>query len=212
MSTDDPISENSPQPLRRADLPEDPIEQFRKWFDEIQQSPQDEPTAMILATASADAHPTARTVLLKNFDARGFVFFTNYGSAKARQIAENPNVALIFPWQALRRQVIITGRAEKISTAESLKYFITRPLESRLGAWASRQSSVLTTRQVLEMKFEEMKRKFADGEIPLPTFWGGYRVTPETIEYWQRQENRLHDRFLYTRQPDNTWQIERLAP
>ena len=209
---DDPVSENNPQPLRRADLPADPIKQFQKWFDEIHQSHQDEPTAMILSTASADARPTARSVLLKGFDAGGFVFFTNYESVKARQIAENPQVALIFPWFALRRQVIITGRAEKISTAESLKYFLTRPLESRLGAWASRQSSVLTSRQVLEMKFEEMKRKFADGEMPLPTFWGGYRVTPETIEFWQRGENRLHDRFQYTRQPDNTWQIERLAP
>ena len=209
---DDPISENNPQPLRRVDLPADPIDQFQKWFDDIHQSHQDEPTAMILATASADARPTARSVLLKGFDAKGFIFFTNYESVKARQIAENPQVALIFPWFALRRQVIITGRAEKISTAESLKYFLTRPLESRLGAWASRQSSVLASRQVLEMKFEEMKRKFADGEMPLPTFWGGYRVTPETIEFWQRGENRLHDRFLYTRQPDNTWQIERLAP
>ena len=212
MSTDDLKNDTGPQPLRRADMPADPLEQFQKWFDEICQSDQPEPTAMILSTASADARPTARSVLLKGFDAGGFVFFTNYESVKARQIAENPQVALTFPWFALRRQVILTGRAEKISTAESLKYFLTRPLESRLGAWTSRQSSVLTSRQVLEMKFEEMKRKFADGEMPLPTFWGGYCVTPETIEFWQRGENRLHDRFLYTRQPNNTWKIERLAP
>jgi pyridoxamine 5'-phosphate oxidase len=149
---------------------------------------------------------------LKSYDLRGFVFFTNFDSRKARQIADNPNVSLLFPWLALERQVIICGSAEKISTAESLAYFITRPRGSQLGAWVSAQSSVITTRSLLEQKWAEMKRKFGEGQIPLPSFWGGYRVVPSEIEFWQGRPNRLHDRFLYSLQPDTSWNIVRLAP
>ena len=167
---------------------------------------------MSLATVGQDLRPRVRTVLLKIFDERGFVFFTNYESRKARQIAENENVSLLFPWLALERQVIVCGTAEKISTAESLAYFVTRPRGSQLGAWVSAQSSVITTRSLLEQKWEEMKRKFGEGQVPLPDFWGGYRVVPRDIEFWQGRPSRLHDRFSYTRQPDGTWKIERLSP
>jgi pyridoxamine 5'-phosphate oxidase len=171
-----------------------------------------EPNAMSLATSGADQRPLLRTVLLKSYDERGFVFFTNFESRKARQMAENPNVALLFPWLALERQVIIRGAAEKISTAESLAYFVTRPRGSQLGAWVSAQSSVITTRSLLEQKWEEMKRKFSEGQVPLPSFWGGYRVVPRDLEFWQGRPSRLHDRFLYTRQGDSSWGIDRLAP
>jgi pyridoxamine 5'-phosphate oxidase len=171
-----------------------------------------EPNAMCLATAGADARPLARTVLLKSYDERGFVFYTNLESRKARQMAENANVSLLFPWLALERQVIVCGPVEKVSTAETLAYFITRPRGSQLGAWVSAQSSVITTRSLLEEKWEEMKRKFGEGQVPLPSFWGGYRVAPREIEFWQGRPSRLHDRFLYTRQPDASWKIDRLAP
>lgn len=153
-----------------------------------------------------------RTVLLKYFDQSGFVFFTNYSSNKSREIAENPHVALMFPWVTLERQVIIKGTAEKISKAESLKYFTSRPHGSQLGAWVSHQSSVITGRKLLEQKLDEMKRKFKEGKVPLPDFWGGYRVVPQTVEFWQGRPNRLHDRFQYTRTNDTRWSIERLAP
>jgi pyridoxamine 5'-phosphate oxidase len=151
-------------------------------------------------------------VLLKIYDERGFVFFTNYDSRKARQIAGQSRVALLFPWAALGRQVKITGQANRIPLMESVKYFATRPRGSQIGAWASPQSEVITSRALLEAKFDEMKRKFAKGEVPLPSFWGGYRVAPETIEFWQARESRLHDRFLYSRDAEGRWQIERLAP
>jgi pyridoxamine 5'-phosphate oxidase len=198
--------------LNRENLNENPIDQFAVWFEQACKAGIGEPNAMSLATASADAKPSVRTVLLKYFDERGFVFFTNMESKKARQIAENPNVALVFPWLALERQVIIAGDVEKISTAESLKYFVKRPLESQLSAWASPQSRVIESRKFLEMKIEEMKRKFADGKIPLPSFWGGFRVVPREIEFWQGGANRVHDRFLYSRGSDHSWKIERLAP
>ena len=171
-----------------------------------------DPNAMSLATASAVARPSVRTVLLKSFDARGFVFFTNLESRKAREIAENSQVALLFPWLALERQVIISGAAEKTSTAEALAYFVKRPLGSQLAAWASPQSGVITSRKILESKWEEMKRKFVEGKVPLPSFWGGYRVIPSEIEFWQGRPSRLHDRFVYRRQPDDSWLIEQLAP
>ena len=167
---------------------------------------------MTCATADKSGNVTARTVLLKAFDERGFVFFTNTSSTKARQLAENPRAALLFAWLPLERQVSITGPVEKISTAETLAYFASRPFGSRLGAWVSIQSSIIPSRKVLEMKFEEMKAKFAHGEVPLPDFWSGYRVSPQNVEFWQGAPNRLHDRFLYTRQAGNTWSIDRLSP
>ncbi len=198
--------------LDRDDLDASPFRQFDRWMREAIETQLLEPNAMTLATAGADGQPAVRTVLLKGFDERGFVFYTNYDSNKAGDIAANARVALLFPWLALERQVSVTGRAEKISAAESLKYFLSRPRDSQIGAWASRQSSVITTRALLEQKFAEMKAKFAQGEIPLPTNWGGYRVTPQTFEFWQGRPSRLHDRFLYRRQADHTWTIERLMP
>ena len=153
-----------------------------------------------------------RTVLCKGYDRSGFIFYTNIESTKATQIAANANVSLLFPWLQLERQVIINGTAERMSAGEVLKYFVTRPFESRLAAWTSQQSSIVTTRKLLEMKFAEMKRKFADGEVPVPSFWGGFRVKPRTIEFWQGRPSRLHDRFLYSRGESDRWKIERLAP
>jgi pyridoxamine 5'-phosphate oxidase len=198
--------------LERADLHGDPIEQFNRWLKDACDARIVEPTAMSLATAGADGRPLLRTVLLKGLDARGFVFFSNLESRKARQLAENPNAAVLFPWLVLERQVIVTGPVEKLSSTDALKYFLTRPRESQLAAWASRQSSVISSRKVLEMQWEQMKAKFASGQVPLPSFWGGYRVKPLTIEFWQGRPNRLHDRFEYTLQPDNSWRIDRLAP
>lgn len=196
--------------LSREDLAVTPVEQFRRWFDESVKSGVFEPNAMVLSTSNG-IRPSSRTVLLKAYDSRGFVFFTNYQSRKARDIAADPNVSLLFPWYILERQVSILGRAERISVQESLAYFVSRPHGSRLGAWVSQQSSVISSRQLLEMKWEEMKQKFGRGEIPLPDFWGGFRVVPTEIEFWQGRENRLHDRFRYTSQ-DGGWSIERLAP
>jgi pyridoxamine 5'-phosphate oxidase len=198
--------------LRREDLKADPIEQFQLWLEEACQAKIVEPTAMSLATAGVDGRPLLRTVLLKGLDHRGFVFFTNLESRKARQMSENPNVSLLFPWLLLERQVIVTGRATKISVAESLKYFVTRPRGSQLAAWASKQSNVVSSRRVLEIEWEHLKQKFGNGQIPLPSFWGGYRVAPQTIEFWQGGHDRLHDRFEYKRLPDDSWTIDRLAP
>ena len=196
--------------LRRADLHDDPVEQFRRWFEQARSAELLEPNAMVLSTSNGH-RPSSRTVLLKAFDQRGFVFFTNYGSRKARQIAENPHAALLFPWVALARQIEIAGPVEKISHAESIAYFLSRPFGSRLGAWVSEQSKVIPSRSVLEAKYEELKRQFGDGEIPKPDFWGGYRVVPETIEFWQGGGDRLHDRFLYIRK-EGSWARARLSP
>jgi len=198
--------------LDKGDLDASPFRQFDRWMREAIETLILEPNAMTLATVDAAGQPTARTVLLKGFDERGLVFYTNYESAKARDLAGNPRVACLFPWLPLERQVSVTGRVEKITTAESLKYFLSRPRDSQIGAWASRQSEVITTRSLLEQKFAEMRAKFAAGEIPLPSNWGGYRVTPATFEFWQGRPNRLHDRFCYTRQGDGSWKIERLMP
>ena len=200
--------------LHRADLDPDPVGQFRKWFGEARAAELPEPNAMILSTSGADRKVTSRTVLLKAYDARGFVFFTNYGSRKAEQIAENPNVSLLFPWFAMERQVAICGRAEKISAAESAAYFFSRPAGSRLGAWVSDQSRAVSSRKILEEKFRSLVKQFAGGEIPKPEWWGGFRVVPESIEFWQGGSNRIHDRFLYTRSAGtgDSWNIDRLQP
>ena len=198
--------------LRRKDLDPNPFAQFQLWFDQARELQVIEPNAMTLATVDSQRQPWQRSVLLKAFDERGFVFFTNFESRKAQQIAGNSNVSLLFPWFSIQRQVAITGEATKISSAESLKYFVTRPLGSRIGAWASKQSSVITSRSLLEAKLDEMKRKFKSGDVPLPSFWGGYRVEPETIEFWQGGGNRVHDRFLYSKSSDKNWTIDRLSP
>ena len=197
--------------LRREDLDGDPFEQFAAWMNKACESGMVEPNAMSLATAGADGRPTLRTVLLKSFDGRGFVFYTNLESRKARQISENANVSLLFPWLALHRQVVINGVAERVPTSEALAYFVTRPFGSQIGAWASPQSQVVSARALLEMKWEEAKRKFQEGHVPMPSFWGGFRVVPRDIEFWQGRGHRLHDRFLYTRLEEGNWKIERLA-
>lgn len=198
--------------LTRENLDPDPVAQFRQWFQQAVDAKLLEPNAMTLATCGADGIPGARTVLLKAFDDRGFVFFTNYSSRKASQIAENPQATLLFPWLALERQVIISGPTVKIPTRESLAYFASRPFGSKVGAWVSMQSRIIPSRRLLEMKFEEMKAKFASGEVPLPDFWGGYRVEPATFEFWQGSASRLHDRFLYSRDNEKGWRIDRLSP
>lgn len=198
--------------LSRDTLHPDPIAQFEAWLGEAVKSGVIEPNAMTLATTAEDGHPLVRTVLLKALDVRGFTFFTNLESRKAQHIAANPHVALCFPWLALERQVIVTGTAAKVSLRETLRYFLTRPRESQLAAWASQQSRAISSRKVLEMEWAKLKEKFNQGKIPVPSFWGGFRVKPETIEFWQGGPHRLHDRFRYSRQGDGDWSIERLAP
>lgn len=198
--------------LDRDQLADDPIQQFVRWLKDATEAGLLEPNAMSLATVGKEGRPTLRTVLLKHLDADGFVFFTNQESRKARQIAENPHVSLLFPWLPLERQAAVCGVAEKLSAPEVLKYFLSRPRDSQLAAWASPQSQIISSRQLLLKQWDAMKRKFSDGQIPVPPFWGGYRVKPETVEFWQGGEHRLHDRFLYTRQPEGGWKIERLSP
>ncbi|MGB0951896.1 MAG: pyridoxamine 5'-phosphate oxidase [Planctomycetota bacterium] len=197
--------------LRREDLYADPMKQFELWFQQASDANLQDPSAFSLATASAAGAPSVRTVLLKIFDEQGFVFFTNYASKKAKDIEENPQVGMLCHWLPLERQIKITGRAEKVTTIESMKYFATRPRGSQIGAWISPQSSVITSRKLLEGKLRAAMEKLAGGEVPMPEKWGGYRIVPETIEFWQGRENRLHDRFRYLRQAD-AWEIERLAP
>ena len=197
--------------LDREHLNDDPVAQFQAWVNDARNAGILEPNAMSLATTGSDQMPDLRTVLLKYFDSQGFVFYTNYGSRKARELDENPRAALLFPWIGLNRQVRIQGKVEKVSKAESLRYFASRPRGSQLGAWVSEQSKAITSRGLLEQKVAEMKRKFSSGEIPLPSFWGGYRVVPERIEFWQGRPSRLHDRFEYVREADG-WTIQRLQP
>ncbi len=192
----------------KGDLKVNPIEQFSLWFSQAIEANIVEPSAMSLATS--DDYIGIRTVLLKYFDNKGFVFFTNYESKKSRQIQNNPQAALLFPWLALERQVKIIGSVEKITKLESLKYFSSRPKDSQLGAWSSNQSSKISSRAILVDQFAVMKKKFASGEIPLPEFWGGYRVVPESIEFWQGRESRLHDRLIYERK-DEEWVISHLS-
>ena len=199
--------------LERDMLDENPFLQFEKWYAEAQNSSIQMPNAMSLATASAEGFPSVRTVLLKYFDATGFVFFTNYTSQKAIELEENPQAEILFPWLDLERQVRISGQVEKISKTESFKYFTARQRDSQLGAWCSNQSSPLSSRSLLLQKMEEMKQKFKDGKIPLPSFWGGYKIVPQRFEFWQGRKNRLHDRFQYgKKEVGEGWEIIRLAP
>ena len=195
--------------LIREDLNDSPIEQFSLWFSQAMEANIVEPSAMSLATS--DDSIGIRTVLLKYFDEKGFVFFTNYESKKSKQIQQNPQAAILFPWLALERQVKIIGAVERITKLESFKYFSSRPKDSQLGAWASQQSSRISSRSILTEQFKSMKKKFSAGDIPLPDFWGGYRVVPKSIEFWQGRENRLHDRFIYELS-DDKWTISRLSP
>jgi pyridoxamine 5'-phosphate oxidase len=199
------------EPLLEADVASDPISQFDAWFRDAREVATGFPETMTLATAAKSGAPSARTLLLKGFDGRGFVFFSNYESRKGRELAENPQAALVFYWHELGRQVRVEGRVAKISAAESEAYFRTRPLESRLAAWASPQSEVITSRGALDVRFAEVRAEYDGGDPPLPPFWGGFLLTPETFEFWQHRENRLHDRLRYRRERDG-WLIERLAP
>ena len=198
--------------LDREDLDDDPIVQFEEWFQYACETVAMDPNAVYLSTVDKQNRPSSRTVLLKSFDENGFVFYTNYESNKAKDIEGNPNVAMLFFWSDTARQIRIRGRAERMSAAETLKYFVSRPRGSQIGAWVSAQSSVISSRSLLEMKFQELKTRYKNKKVPLPSFWGGYRVVPEVIEFWQGRRNRLHDRFQYTRQNDGSWLIERLAP
>lgn len=198
--------------LEREDLDENPIEQFNRWMQQTVDAQLPDPNAMTIATVDASGQPSQRIVLLKQLDDRGFVFFTNLNSHKAQDLKQNPKISLHFPWYFLERQVKVCGVAEQLSTAEVLKYFVTRPRDSQLGAWASQQSRPISSRALLLQQFESMKNKFAKGEIPVPDFWGGFRVKPHQIEFWQGGAARLHDRFQYNLQPDNSWSIERLEP
>ncbi len=194
------------------DLHEDPMVQFEHWLAQAVAGGLSDPTAMVLATIDADGRPWQRMVLLKDVSKEGFVFYTNLESRKAKAIEANPRVSLHFPWNVLERQVIVGGWVERLSMAEVARYFVTRPRESQLAAWASAQSQRISARQVLEEKMQELQNKFARGEVPLPSFWGGFRVIPEEMEFWQGGAHRLHDRFLYTCENDATWAVNRLSP
>jgi pyridoxamine 5'-phosphate oxidase len=190
----------------------DPFEQFRSWLDQAVAAQLPQPYGMTLATATPAGKPSARMVLLRGFDARGFQFFTNYESRKANELAANPQAALVFYWAELDRQVRVEGQVEKLTQAESDAYFQTRPRGSRLGAWASPQSRVIAQREELDHRMDELVEKYADDTIPRPPFWGGYRLIPDVIEFWQGRPNRLHDRLRYRRNREQTWILERLAP
>ncbi|MDA9984071.1 pyridoxamine 5'-phosphate oxidase [Porticoccaceae bacterium] len=211
MSLQDNRREYDYGKLTRESLSASPFDQFKLWMEQAIEAGIQDPTAMSVATVSAEGKPWQRMVLLKDFDQRGFVFYTNLGSRKAKEIDANAQVSLHFPWLQLDRQVIVGGRAERLSTVDVMKYFLSRPKGSQLAAWASKQSSRINSRQALETQFAQIKEKFAEGEIPLPDFWGGFRVVPEEIEFWQGGEQRLHDRFCYKRENDQ-WDIARLSP
>ena len=198
--------------LRRTDLDSNPIRQFANWFTAAIEAGIRDVNAMSLATADRNARPSVRIVLLKSFDQEGFVFFTNYESTKGRQLEANPYTALGFYWIELDRQIRINGKVEKTSRHESQAYFHSRPLGSQLGAWASRQSEVIDARRVLDARMAEMTERFRNKRVQLPPHWGGYRLKPEIMEFWQGRQNRLHDRFRYTRLTNGSWQIDRLAP
>ncbi|MFJ3232344.1 pyridoxamine 5'-phosphate oxidase [Streptomyces sp. NPDC086787] len=199
-----------------SDLAAHPMDQFTHWFEQAARAAAGgtvyEPNAMILSTADTDGRPSSRTVLMKRYDTRGFVFFTNYDSRKGRDLAVNPRVSLLFPWQAIARQVIVTGTAHRTGRDETAAYFRSRPHGSQLGAWASAQSTV-TSRADLDAAYADLHDRYPEGEqVPVPPHWGGFRVEPETVEFWQGRENRLHDRLRYTAEPDGSWRVERLSP
>lgn len=198
--------------LQRKDLNLNPFLQFENWFQATADAGLNEPNAMSLATVSDQGGPSVRMVLMKYWDDHGFVFFTNYNSRKAHDISQNSHVALLFYWETLHRQVRIEGTAERVSVAESIKYFCIRPRGSQLGAWCSAQSTVISSRSILDAKLTEMRQKYQDGDIPLPSFWGGFRVVPFRFEFWQQGEDRLHDRFSYESTSGKLWSIRRLAP
>jgi pyridoxamine 5'-phosphate oxidase len=200
--------------LSETELAATPVEQFARWF---KQAATDgglfEPNAMVVSTADAEGRTSARTVLLKHFDEQGFVFYTNYDSRKARDLAENPYVSLLFPWHPMARQVLVTGVARRTGRDETAAYFRTRPHGSQLGAWASAQSSVISSRADIDDAYAELAARYPEGEqVPVPPNWGGFRVAPQTVEFWQGRENRLHDRLRYVEQPDGSWRVERLSP
>jgi len=200
------------QQLETPDLHRDPVRQFDVWFKQALAANLPEPTAMTLATASRDGTPSARIVLLKGYDDRGFTFFTNYESAKGKELLENPRAALVFFWPELKHQIRISGTVSKVAREESETYFRLRPIGSRIGAWASRQSQVLRNREELDQRVAELTRQYEGKDVPLPPHWGGYRLAPETFEFWQGRESRLHDRFRYQRVSEREWKIERLSP
>ncbi len=212
MSLADLRKEYSLAGLTEKDLARDPFRQFEKWFQEAEASKLVEPNAMVLSTAARDGRPSGRTVLLKNVDGRGFVFYTNYESRKGRELDGNPRASLVFPWFAFERQVIVEGTVTKVTREESEAYFHSRPLASQLAAWASSQSSILPNRKAIEEAMKDVERKYAGQVVPLPPYWGGFRVIPETVEFWQGRRNRLHDRLRYRRASDGSWSVERLAP
>jgi pyridoxamine 5'-phosphate oxidase len=200
------------QGLSKSEVDPNPFIQFRKWFDQALAAKLTEPNAMTVATTTVDGKPSARIVLLKNFDERGFVFYTNYNSRKGQESFNNAQVALVFWWAELERQVRICGRIERISASESDEYFHSRPWQSRLGAWASNQSEVIENRAFLEQRFEDFQSRYENQDIPRPQHWGGLRTIPTEIEFWQGRSSRLHDRLLYSYVEGDSWRIERLSP
>ncbi|WNM35970.1 pyridoxamine 5'-phosphate oxidase [Streptomyces sp. Li-HN-5-11] len=200
--------------LAEADLADTPVAQFARWFQQAATEARlFEPNAMVVSTADAEGRPSSRTVLLKGFDEHGFVFYTNYGSRKARDLARNPYVSLLFPWHPMARQVIVQGVARRTGRDETAAYFRTRPHGSQLGAWASAQSSVIATRAEIDASYDELAARYPEAEkVPVPPHWGGFRVAPRSVEFWQGRENRLHDRLRYVAEPDGSWRVERLSP
>ncbi|MFJ5548412.1 pyridoxamine 5'-phosphate oxidase [Streptomyces sp. NPDC093225] len=203
--------------VAEADLADDPMDQFARWFRQAAAAHVFEPNAMVVSTATPEGRPSSRTVLLKQFDSRGFVFYTNYGSRKGRELGANPQVALLFPWHPIARQVIVTGTAVRVGRDETAAYFRSRPHGSQLGAWASDQSQVIDSRAELDRRYAELEARYPEGEqVPVPTEWGGFRVAPDEVEFWQGHENRLHDRLRYVRVAEGhgaaAWRLERLCP